>query len=117
MTETEKILNNIEEIRKQLGIKQTVIADILGINQSAYSNYIRRNTDITYSRLSRICDALKIKVIDVITYPEVYSPEKDSCISCKNKDETIRNLNELIENLRSQIDFKNKEIMRIKNLK
>jgi transcriptional regulator with XRE-family HTH domain len=102
--EAQRILTNIEEIRKNLGIKQSVIADILGVNQSAYSNYIRRNKDITYSRLSRICDALEVRVIDVITYPEIYAPEKSSCISCKTKDETIKNLNELIDNLRNQLN-------------
>ena len=62
----EKILENIEAIRKQKGIKQEVIADALGIGQSAYSNYINRESDITWSRLLQICNILEVDVIDVI---------------------------------------------------
>ena len=38
------ILKNIEEIRKEKHIKQTVIAELLGIKQPAYSNFINRKS-------------------------------------------------------------------------
>lgn len=50
----EKILENIETIRKEKRIKQAVLAEILGIKQSAYSNYINRESDISWSRLLQI---------------------------------------------------------------
>ena len=49
----ESILKNIEAIRKEKHIKQEVIAAELGIKQSSYSSYITRESDITFSRLSR----------------------------------------------------------------
>jgi DNA-binding Xre family transcriptional regulator len=68
------ILKNIEAIRKEKGIKQTVIAEQLGIKQNSYSSYITRNEDIKFSLLSRIADKLEVSVVDIITYPEKYVP-------------------------------------------
>ena len=98
----EKILENIEAIRKQKRIKQVVLAEILGIKQSAYSNYIRRESDISWSRLLQISNAFGMDVIDVITYPIKYGPLTDQCESCKEKDKIIQNLNEYIEVLRKR---------------
>lgn len=33
------ILEKIEEVRKEKGIKQSALADLLGVTQSAYSQY------------------------------------------------------------------------------
>ena len=68
----ENILKNIEAIRKKKGIKQAVIAEALGVKQPAYSNYITRNSDIYYNRLSQIANIMGISVIDIITYPKEY---------------------------------------------
>jgi transcriptional regulator with XRE-family HTH domain len=98
----EKILENIEAIRKQKGIKQEVIADALGIGQSAYSNYINRESDITWSRLLQICNILEVDVIDVIKYPIPYAPMVEQCQGCKEKDKIIQNLNDYIEILKKK---------------
>jgi len=66
------IIENIELVRKQKGIKQEVIAKILGVTQPAYSNYVTRNSDIYFNRLSQIADALSVSVIDIITHPKKY---------------------------------------------
>jgi len=95
----EKILQNIEAIRKKKGIKQVVIAEKLGRKQNTYSQYITRNHDIKFSLLSRIADKLEVPIIDIITYPDKYVPETDSCIKCREKDEIIKNLNEYIKML------------------
>jgi len=68
----DKIIKNLEAIRKDKGIKQVVIAKKLGISQAAYSNYVTRNNDISYNRLSRIADILGTSVIDIITYPRKF---------------------------------------------
>ena len=98
----EKILENIEAIRKEKGINQEVLAEILGIKQPAYSNYINRESDITWSRLLQISNALKMDVIDVITYPVKYAPVTEQCESCREKDKIIQNLNEYIEILKGR---------------
>lgn len=96
----EKLLENIETIRKQKGIKQEVIAEAMGIKQPAYSNYINRGSDITWSRLLQISNIFGMDVIDVITYPVQYAPKVEQCESCKEKDKIIQNLNDYIEFLK-----------------
>lgn len=98
----EKILENIETIRKKKGLKQEVIAEALGIKQSAYSNYIRRESDISWSRLLQLSNIFDMDVIDVITYPVKYAPVVEECQKCKEKDKIIENLNELIEVLKKK---------------
>ena len=98
----EKILENIELIRKEKGIKQSVLAKILGIKQPGYSVYIKRESDITWSRLLQISNAFDMDVIDVITYPVKYSPITEQCESCKEKDKIIQNLNDYIQILKNK---------------
>ena len=98
----ESILKQIELIRKEKGVKQTVIAERLGIKQNTYSNYINRSGDIPYSRLSQIADKLGVSVIDIITYPVKYVPEVKNCENCQEKNETIKNLNNYIKVLENK---------------
>lgn len=96
----EKILENIEAIRKEKRIKQATMAEMLGIKQSGYSLYITRESDISWSRLLQISNAFGMDVIDVITYPIKYGPIAQQCENCKEKDKIIQNLNEYIEVLK-----------------
>lgn len=100
------IQKNIEEIRKSKGIKQSVIADKLGVGQAAYSNYVTRDSDMRFSLLEKIAEALQVPVIDIITYPEVYTKDKNTCTECVEKDKTIQNLNEYIEILKDKLKKK-----------
>ncbi|MBO4601583.1 MAG: helix-turn-helix transcriptional regulator [Salinivirgaceae bacterium] len=100
------IQRNIEEIRKSKGIKQSVIADRLGVGQTAYSNYVTRDSDMRFSLLEKIAEALQVPVIDIITYPEVYQKAKSVCADCIEKDKTIQNLNKYIEVLESSLKKK-----------
>jgi len=97
-----EILKNIEAIRKEKGIKQSVIAELLGVKQPAYSHCINRSEDIWFGKLLQISNILEVSVIDIITYPQKYVPETDHCNSCKEKDKIIRNLNEYIETLKKK---------------
>ncbi|GHS98125.1 hypothetical protein FACS189421_06140 [Bacteroidia bacterium] len=92
-----EILKNIEAIRKEKGVKQAVIGEILGIGQSAYSNYITRSHDIYYGRLSQIANALGVSVVDIVTYPAKYVPANEDCSQCREKNEIIKNLNSYIK--------------------
>ena len=93
------IIKNIEEIRQKKGIKQSVMGEKLGTTQSGYSNFVNRNTDMPFSRISQIADILGVPVIDIITWPEKYVPADSlspECDKCREKDEIISNLNELL---------------------
>jgi transcriptional regulator with XRE-family HTH domain len=92
-----EIMKNIEAIRKQKSVKQTVIANQMGVKQNAYSQYINRSTDIPYTRLSQIADILEVDVIDIIKYPDKYVQETDRCSSCLEKDKIIKQLSSYIE--------------------
>ena len=97
-----EILKNIEAIRKEKGIKQSVIAESLGVKQPAYSHSIHRSEDIWFGKLLQISNILEVSVIDIIMYPERYVPETEHCNFCKEKDKIIRNLNEYIETLKKE---------------
>lgn len=97
----ENILKNIEAIRREKHIKQSVVAEGLGIKQPGYSNFINRENDVPYSRISHISNILGVSVVDIITYPEKWAPEAKTCEKCKEKDELIKNLNDYIHLLKS----------------
>ena len=93
------IIKNIEDIRQSKGIKQSEMGKKLGTTQSGYSNFVNRNTDMPFSRITQIADILGVSVIDIVTWPVKYVPEGESvpeCEKCKEKDEIIANLNELL---------------------
>jgi len=98
----EKIFRNIEDIRREKGIKQIVIAELMGVTQSAYSNYVNRNDDISLSRLTQIANIFRMSVIDVITYPVIYVPETEACADCGQYKIEIKHLTEYIEILKGK---------------
>lgn len=94
-----KILENLEAIRAEKGLKQEYVAQKLGISQQAYSRYFSEQDDMKVSRLQQICSALGVSLVDVVTWPEHYVPESETtpqCEECRKKDEIIENLNELL---------------------
>lgn len=102
----EKILQNIEAIRKEKRIKQSVVAEALGIKQPAYSAYINRDSDPTYGKLLHLSNIFGVSVIDIITWPEKWVPEKKQCEACVEKDKIIKNLNNYIEVLEKKLNIK-----------
>ncbi|MDR1544454.1 MAG: helix-turn-helix domain-containing protein [Prevotellaceae bacterium] len=91
------ILANIEAIRKEKRMNQDVLAELLGVKQNTYSQYINRSNDIPFKRLSQIADKLGVSVIDIITYPERYVPKSEICKACADKEEIIITLNKYIK--------------------
>lgn len=67
-----KILENVEKLRKERNFSQAELADRLGIMQSAYSRMITNTDDIKLSTLLRIADILEVSLVDIVTYPEKY---------------------------------------------
>ena len=94
-----QILDNIEAIRKEKGLKQMVMAEKLGIKQSSYSYYFTDAEDMKLSLLSKIADILGVSIVDIITYPAKYVPENEEahCAACADKDRTINILRPYIE--------------------
>lgn len=100
-----EILKNIEAVRKERRVKQELIAKELGVTQSAYSNYVNRNMDIPFSRLSQIANILGVDVVDIIKYPEHFVPEsaQRGCEQCAEKDKIISQMSNYIELLQGKV--------------
>lgn len=103
-----KLQENIESIRKEKGVKQTLLAEAMGIKQSSYSAYITKTEDIKYSTICKIAEALNVRVIDLITYPDQYEPvdNKAHCEDCARKESIIESLNNYIKILESKLKTK-----------
>ena len=102
-----EIQKNIEAIRRAKGIKQVEMGNRLGVSQMAYSNYVNRDADIPFSRLEKIAEALRVPIMDIITYPDHYVPDSSispECEECAKKQKTIDNLNDLIEILNKKLN-------------
>lgn len=67
-----KILENVEEIRKLKGLSQIELSNRLGIKQPAYSHCLNKTGDMKLSMLRRIADILKVSLVDIIIYPDKY---------------------------------------------
>ena len=91
------IFIKIEAARKEAGVKQEVLAKMLGVTQGTYSGYLTQNQDIKYGLLLDIANKLNMSVIDIITWPQKYVPKSDTCDKCKEKDDIIKNLNNYIK--------------------
>lgn len=99
-----RILKNLELIRKERGIKQEVIAERLGVSQQSYSGYFTETGDMKISRIQEIADIIGVSLVDVVTYPEKYVPaaEQVTCENCKKNEEIIENLTLLIRELKKK---------------
>ncbi len=67
-----KILENIEEIRKLKGFSQIELCNRLGIKQQAYTHCLNKTGDMKLSMLQRIADILEVYLVDIIIYSDKY---------------------------------------------
>lgn len=99
------VKKNLRLILEERGILQKQVAAALGLSDQAISNWFNGTEDVKLGKITQICEAAGISIIDVLTYPEKYVPEsqaKPDCEECKKKDEIIDNLNLLIKQLKSK---------------
>ena len=66
------IAKNIYEIRKEKGINQEIIADVLNVDTSVISNIEKGKRELKVRELEKIASALKVDVLYLITYPHIY---------------------------------------------
>lgn len=77
------VVTNIVKIRIDKKISQQEMADLLGVSAPTYSRYESRTISLTFDTLAKIASAFSMRVIDVITYPEVYTNEKTASAPTK----------------------------------
>lgn len=68
----DKILYNISEIRKKLGLSQESMSLELGVSQSHYWKIEKGATTLTVKHLEKIAGIFKMRIIDLYTYPKQY---------------------------------------------
>lgn len=56
----------------QKGLNQTVIADALNVDTAVVSNIENGKRELKVSELEKIANALRVSVIDLLTYPKIY---------------------------------------------
>ena len=78
MITKEKILENISKIRVNKKITQKSIAEFLEIEQGSYSLLERGERDLTIDRLLQIAIFFKMDVVDIRTYPNKGSYNKEN---------------------------------------
>ena len=76
---TENVIANIIKIRNEKRIGQAEMAEKLEISVPSYSRIESQSVSLTYDTLAKIASVFSMRVIDIITYPEIYtSQEKNS---------------------------------------
>ena len=63
---------NIKNIRMQRHITQEVMAEALSMDVAGYNRIENEKQELKVSQLEKIASFLRLRVIDLFTYPEVY---------------------------------------------
>lgn len=99
------VRKNLRAIIDERGISQKKLAIEVGMEQNALSNWLNYEGDASFQKITDICEALGISVVDALTYPVKYVPKEEAhptCEECKRKDEIIDNLNELLRKYKQE---------------
>lgn len=75
---TALIVNNIRKIMNDRGLKQSSIAEYADTTASQFSKILSGDVKLTLAQLSNIATGLKMREIDIITYPDVYIKKDNS---------------------------------------
>ena len=67
-----EIIQNIKNIRLQHNITQEVMAESLSMDVAGYNRIENGKQELKVSQLEKIANLLKLRVIDLFTYPDVY---------------------------------------------
>lgn len=74
----QSVIANIVKIRGDKRMGQAEVAEKLGISTATYSRIESEVVALNYDTLAKIANAFSMRVIDVITYPDVYSNKEET---------------------------------------
>lgn len=87
------VASNIKAVRKAKGITPTMMAKELGIEATNYPKFENRGNQLTYNNLERICSALGITVIELLSWDNDGDfPRTEKSMSMKEAHERIKEL-------------------------
>jgi transcriptional regulator with XRE-family HTH domain len=78
-----KVLGRIIAIRNKQRLTQEWMGEELGISGATYSRIESGKIALSYKHLTEIASVFKMSVLDILTYPEIYSTRKEEIHSTK----------------------------------
>lgn len=94
--------NNIQTIRKNLGLLQKEVALELNLDKSSYSKVEKDMRELKISELKTLSNLFNMSVDDIINYDENTMP-KEIILEDKSENEQIKLINQLDEEDKSTI--------------
>lgn len=94
--------NNIQTIRKNLGLLQKEVALELNLDKSSYSKVEKDMREVKVSELKTLSNLFNMSVDDIINYDENITP-KEVILEDKSENEQIKLINQLDEEDKSTI--------------
>lgn len=94
--------NNIQTIRKNLGLLQKEVALELNLDKSSYSKVEKDMREVKVSELKTLSNLFSMSVDDIINYDEKITP-KEVVLEDKSENEQIKLINQLDEEDKSTI--------------
>ncbi len=76
--DTGSVVANIIKIRAHKRLGQAEVAEKLDVSTATYSRIESGNVALTYETLAKIAKAFSMRVIDIITYPDIYTNREES---------------------------------------
>lgn len=76
--DTGNVVANIIKIRVHKRLGQAEVAEKLDVSTATYSRIESGNVALTYETLAKIAKAFSMRVIDIITYPDIYTNREES---------------------------------------
>lgn len=106
-------LEKIRIIRKQKGLSQKALGELIGLEQSAYSKIENGSNILSVPTLLHICNALNVSVNEILNQSPIES--NSPIVNCDDSLYKLELYNRAIEELQKVIDQKQAEIDLLKN--
>lgn len=74
----ESVIVNIIKIRTAQGLTKREVADAIGMNEASYGRIENGKIALSYSHLALLASIFKMRVIDILTYPQVYALKEET---------------------------------------
>lgn len=68
------VVDNVRKLMIDRGLTQEAMAEIIKTTASQFSKILSGKSRLSLAHMSNIATALKIRIIDIFTYPEIYEP-------------------------------------------
>ena len=94
--------NNIQTIRKQLGLLQKEVALELQLDKSSYSKVEKGMREVKVSELKTLSNLFNMSIDDIINFDENITP-KEIVLEDKSENEQLKLINQLDEEDKSTI--------------